>query len=340
MSTTAQDRVSLFFLDSPLAREQIEYAKYAEGKGFEAVFVAETRFARDAVSTLGAIAYATRKIKLGSAVINCWSRIAPLIALSWASLDEMAPGRTILGIGAWWEPLAAKAGVERKKPLTRMRDYVTVIRKLLDMETVTYQGESLQVTDLYLDLGHDVSRKPKKVPIMIGATGFNMLELAGEIADGSILNFFVSPEYNLKAVKSIEKGAKRSGRKIGQIERPQLIACSMDDDADKALNEIRYLVTMYLGQQPHIMRASGVKESLIKEISEKLGGWPPKDGGLENALHMVDDKIVQLITASGTPEDCKKKVSEYVRAGATLPMICPITSNIRRMIDEFAEGFM
>ena len=340
MSTGTPDRVSLFFVDSPLARKQIDYAKYAEQKGFEAIWICETRMARDAISILGAIAYVTKKIKLGSAVINCWSRIAPLIALTWATLDEMAPGRTILGIGAWWDPLASKAGVERNKPLTRMRDYVTIMRRLLNLKTVTYRGESAQVRDLYLDLGHGVPRKPKNVPIMIGATGFKMLELAGEIGDGVILNFFLSPEYNRKAVQAIEKGVAKSGRKINQIDRPQLIACSMNDDADKALNNIRYMVTMYLGQQPHIMKASGVKQSLIKEINRTLGGWPPKQEGLEKATLLVDDKIVQLLTASGTPDDCRNKVREYVKAGTTLPMICPIGENIREMVDVFAEGYM
>jgi len=339
MSARTPDRVSLFFVDSPLAREQVDYGKYVEQKGFEAMWICETRMARDAVSILGAVAYATKRIKLGSAVINCWSRIAPLIALTWATLDEMAPGRTILGIGAWWDPLAWKAGVERKQPLTRMKDYVTIMRKLLNMETVTYNGKTAQARDLYLDLGHGVPRKPKKIPIMIGATGFKMLELAGELADGVILNFFLSTQYDRKAVQAIEKGAARIGRKIGQIDVPQLIACSMDDDADKAINNVRYMVTMYLGQQPHIMKASGVKASLIKEINETLGGWPPKKGGLEKAVKLVDDKIVQFLTATGTPDDCRRKVREYVRAGATLPMICPIGENIKEMIDVFAEGY-
>ena len=340
MNERSPDRVSVFFVDSPGAKEQVDSAKYAEGKGFEAVWTSETRMARDGVSILGAIAYATDQIRLGSAVINCWNRIAPLIAVTWTTLEEMAPGRTILGIGAWWDPLAWKAGVERKQALTRMRDYVTIIKRLFNMEKVTYEGKAAQVRDLYLDLGHGVPRKPMNIPVMIGGTGFKMLELTGEIADGAILNFFVSPEYDRKAVKAIEEGATRSGRSIDKLERPQLIACAMDEDVDKALNTIRSIVTMYLGQQPHIMKASGVKESLINEINEVLGGWPPKPGGLDNAMKLVDDEIVRLITATGTPDDCRRKVKEYTEAGATLPIIVPQGDNLREIIDVFSEGYL
>ncbi len=343
MKSAVRDRISLYLMDYPSAREEVALARYAESKDFEAIWIGETRMARDAISVLGAIAHATDKIRLGSAVINCWSRIAPLIALSWATLEEMAPGRTIIGIGAWWDPLASKAGVHREKPLARMRDYVTIVRKLLNMDTLTYKGETVQVSDLYLDLGHGIPRKPMNVPIMIGATGSKMLELAGEIADGVILNDLVPLEYTRSASRTIEKGAIKSQRTIDRVDIPQVIDCSMDDDADKALNDMRHLVTMYLGQQPHFGKALieyGIKESLISEINQALGGWPPKEGGLESAMHLVDDKLIQLITASGTPDDCRKKVREYVKAGVTLPLICPVSKDIRRIIDIFAEGYM
>jgi 5,10-methylenetetrahydromethanopterin reductase len=220
-----------------------------------------------------------------------------------------------------------------------MREYVEVIRRLFSMETVTFEGNTVQVRDLYLDLGHGVPRRPKQIPIMIGATGFQMVELAAEIADGVILNFFVSPEYNRTALVHIRSGAKKASRSLAQIDRPQLIACSLREDADDALDEVRPMVTMYLGQQPHIMKASGLKQSYIDEVNHTLGGWPPKPGGLKRAMELVDDKVVRLLTASGTPEDCRRKVREYVRTGCTSPMICPIGDNIKQIIDEFAGGY-
>ena len=104
--------------------------------------------------------------------------------MTFATLHELSQGRAILGIGAYWDPLAWKQGIRRRKALTAMREYVTVVRRLLNLETVTYEGEVVQVRDLRLDLGLEVPQMPKDVPIYIGATGPRMMELAGELADG------------------------------------------------------------------------------------------------------------------------------------------------------------
>ena len=99
------------------------------------------------------------------------------------------------------------------------------------------------------------------------------MRLAGEIADGALLNYLVSPAYNADALEAIGDGAARAGRDVYDIDRPQLVACSMDDDRDTALDAARLLVTQYLGQQPHIMKASGVPAELLDEIAKVLT-WP------------------------------------------------------------------
>ena len=110
-----------------------------------------------------------------------------------ASRKQPDPGRIILGIGAWWEPLATKVGVHRTRPLTAMREIVTVVRALLANETVTFDGEFVHLDGVELDYVYQ-ERRPKDVPIYIGATGMQMLELTGEIADGCVLNYLVSPD--------------------------------------------------------------------------------------------------------------------------------------------------
>ena len=101
-------------------------------------------------------------------------------------------------------------------------------------------------------------RRPKDVPIYIGATGMQMMELTGEIADGAVLNYLVSPAYNRDALDALGRGAAKAGRTVDDIDRPQLVVCSVDHDRAAALDGARLLVTQYLGQQPHIMKASGV----------------------------------------------------------------------------------
>ena len=328
-------RVALYLQDKHSLLEELEFARYAEKKGFETVWHAESRLARDAITPLAAMAAVTGKIKLGSGVINNWTRNVALTAATFLSLDELSNGRCLLGIGAWWDPLAWKVGVERKKPLKAMREYVTVLQKLFRMENVTVEGEFVKVRDIRLDVVHGDPYTPRKIPIYIGATGWEMIELTGEIADGLLLNYLVSPEYNRKALQHLREGATRANRNFDEIDRPQLIACSLDNDADRALDGVRPLVAQYLGQQPHIAKASGVKDNLIEEVKTALGGWPAKLGGLENATRLIDDKLVQLITASGTADDCVKKVEEYKQNGCTCPILYPLGDDVRAMIDAF-----
>jgi 5,10-methylenetetrahydromethanopterin reductase len=328
-------RVGLYLQDKHRIREEMKLAQFAEKKGFEAVWHAESRLARDALTPLAAIAAVTQKIKLGTGVINNWTRNVGLTAASFLTLDELSNGRSMLGVGAWWDPLAWKVGIERKKPLKAMREYVTVLQRLFRMENVTFEGEFVKVRDIRLDLVYGDPNTPRNIPIYVGATGWDMIELTGEIADGLLLNYLVSPAYNRKALEHLKKGAKRGKRKWEDIDRPQLVVCSLDPDADKAIESARPLVAQYLGQQPHIAKASGVKENLIEEIKTALGGWPAKPGGLDRAKAMIDDTLVQLITASGTKEHCMKKVEEYNDTGCTCPILYPLSNDVEAMIDAF-----
>jgi 5,10-methylenetetrahydromethanopterin reductase len=327
-------RVAIYLQDKHPLSEAIEYVRYAESRGFEAVWQAESRLVRDAIVPMAAYAATTKRIKVGSGVINNWTRNAALIASTFSTLDDLAPGRILCGLGAWWEPLAAKVGIQRRKPVQAMRETLEVVRRLLKMEKVTYKGEFVQVEDIEIDVVHG-DRSPKNVPIYIGATGMVMMELAGEIADGVLLNYLVSPAYNHEAMEHLSAGARRTGRSLDEIDRPQLIVCSLDRNRAKALDNARELVTQYLGQQPHIMKASGVSQGLLDKIGRVLA-WPAEEHQIREAMRLVPDDVVQLITASGTPDECRAKVQQYVDAGCTCPVLYPLGDDVRAMIDAFA----
>jgi 5,10-methylenetetrahydromethanopterin reductase len=331
------DRVALYLQDAHPLKDAIEYVQYAESRGFESVWQAESRLVRDAVVPMAAFAATTRRIKIGSGVINNWTRNAAVIAATFLTLDDLAPDRIICGIGAWWDPLAQKVGINRSKPLLAMREVVTVVRDLLARKRVTFHGEFVHLIDVELDVVHG-RKEPRNVPIYIGATGPQMMALTGEIADGAVLNYLVSPQYNTGALEQLEIGAKKSGRSVYDIDRPQLVVCSVDRDRKKALDGARKLVTQYLGQQPHIMKASGVKQELLDEIAQVLT-WPATEEQIEQAMRLVPDDVVQMITASGTPQEVKAKVREYVAAGATCPILYPLGHDVRLMIDTFADGY-
>ena len=329
-------RVGLIFLDRPSLREQVELVQYAEQRGFESAWVCETRLVRDAMTPLAAFSQATSRIRLATGVVNNWTRTAGLMAMTLATLSELSGGRIMMGIGAYWDPLARNQGIRRRRHLSAMREYVTVVRRLLEMETVTYDGEVIKVRDLRLDLGEGAPREPIDIPIYIGATGPRMLELAGEIGDGVFHNFFTSVDYLRHSLQRVESGAARAGRSMKDIDMPQMLAVAMSDDAETARNAARHAVTMYVGQQPHIGKASGVPEEVIQNVHDAMGGWPPREGGIEAAMPLVDDDIVDLLSAAGTPAMCRNRVQEYLDAGASYPVLCPLTPNIRDIIDAFA----
>ena len=179
--------VAIYLQDAHPIREGMQFAQYAESKGFDAVWQAESRLVREATVPMAAFASVTDRIKVGSGVVDCWSRNPARLAATFSTLDDLAPGRVILGIGAWWDPLAQKVGIDRAKPLRVMREIVTSVRALLNNETVTFHGEYVHLDGVELDYVYQ-DRRPKDVPIYIGATGMQMMELTGEIADGAVLN--------------------------------------------------------------------------------------------------------------------------------------------------------
>ena len=331
---TGKARVAIYLQDAHNIREGMEYAQYAESKGFEAVWQAESRLVREATVPMAAFASVTKNIKVGSGVVDCWSRNPARLAATFSTLDDLAPGRVILGIGAWWDPLAQKVGISRAKPLRAMREIVLNVRALLNNENVTFDGEFVKFDGIELDYVYQ-ERRAKDVPIYIGATGMQMMELTGEIADGVVLNYLVSPDYNKQAIEALTAGADKAGRKIADIDRPQLVVCSVHEDRQTALNMAREMVTQYLGQQPHIMKASGVPQSLLDKVGEVLT-WPATHEQVTVASKLVPDEIVQMLTASGTPAEARASVKHYIDNGATCPILYPL-GDVKAMIDTFAD---
>jgi 5,10-methylenetetrahydromethanopterin reductase len=328
--------VALYLQDAHDIREGIELVRYAESRGFDAVWQADSRLVRDAVVPMAAFGATTERIKIGSGVIDCWTRNPARLASTFSTLDDLAPGRMICGLGAWWDPLAAKVGIDRSRPLKVMREVVEAVRALLNNETVSMDGYHVHLDGVELDYVYQ-ERRPKDVPIYIGATGMQMMELTGEIADGAVLNYLVSPSYNVGALEALARGAAKAGRSLDDVDRPQLIVCSVDNDRQAALDGARLLVTQYLGQQPHIMKASGVPQELLDEIGEVLT-WPATHEQVVAASKLVPDDIVQMITASGTPDEVRAKVDEYVAAGCTCPILYPLADDVALMIDTFARN--
>jgi 5,10-methylenetetrahydromethanopterin reductase len=334
-------RIALYLQDKHAMSYEIEMARYAEEKGFAEIWQADTRLARDCIVMMSAFLAHTKHLRLGSGVLPIWTRNPAVIAATWSTMWELGGGkvdgrgRVMLGLGAWWEPIASRVGVERRKPMTAMREYVEATRQLFTMEEVTYQGEFVHLDRVRLDVAFG-DTSPRDIPVYIGATGDKMLEMAGEICDGVVLNYVVSVDYIRKAVELVRKGAEKAGKKLEDVDRPELLVCCLSDkDPQAALMEGKALVSYYLGTEPHIMKASGVDEDLIKKVQEFVG-WPATEADYRRAAKIIPDAVVRNLMAVGTTEQCREKVAEYIKAGVTCPILFPMMPEIKPMIDAFA----
>jgi 5,10-methylenetetrahydromethanopterin reductase len=337
-----KQRMAIYMQDVVDIQEELELARYMEERGFSEIWQGDNRLARDCIVLMSAFLTHTRRLKVGSGVLPIWTRNPAVIAATFSSMWELGgkvegEGRVLLGLGAWWEPIASRVGVQMSKPLKAMRENVESIRQLLTMETITYQGEFVNLENVSLDVVYG-DTSPRDIPIYIGATGPKMLELAGEICDGVCLNYGVSVDYVKRAITLVEKGAKKAGKTLADIDLPELMVVSMsDEDPGAALHAGKKLAAYYFATEPHIMKASGVDEE-IADQAKALMGWPATEEDYERASAVIPDEIVRDIMAVGTAEDCRRKVREYLEAGVTCPILYPLRGNIKEVIDAFADG--
>ncbi len=335
-------RMALYMQDKHPIRYEIEMVKYAEEKGFSEIWQADTRLARDCVVMMSAFLTETRRLRFGSGVLPIWTRNPAVIAATWSTMWELAGktadgrSRVMLGLGAWWEPIAGRVGVQRTRPLQAMREHIEALRQLFTMQEVTYQGEFVHLDRVKLDVAFG-DTSPRDIPLYIGATGEKMLEMAGEICDGVVLNYVVSVDYIRRAVELVGRGAARVGKTLDQVDRPELLVCCLsDEDPKAAMMEGKALVAYYLGTEPHIMKASNVDEDLIKHVQEFVG-WPATEADYRRAAAIIPDEVVRNLMAVGTGSQCRDKVAEYIDAGVTCPILYPMMDDIKPVIDAFAN---
>ena len=334
-------RMALYLQDKHDIQYELEIAQYAEERGFSEIWQADTRLARDCVVMMSALLTKTKRLRIGSGVLPIWTRNPAVIAASWSTMWELGGkvdgrGRVMLGLGAWWEPIASRVGVERVKPLRAMREHVESIRQLFTMEEVTYNGTFVNLDRVRLDVAFG-DTSARDIPIYIGATGDKMLEMSGEICDGVVLNYVVSVDYIRRAVELVERGAKKAGKTLDDVDRPELLVCCLSDkDPDAAMAEGKKLVAYYLATEPHIMKASNVSEELLEKV-QAIMSWPATEEDYIRASAVIPDDVVRNLMAVGTSDECRAKVKEYIDAGVTCPILYPMMDDIRPVVDAFAD---
>jgi 5,10-methylenetetrahydromethanopterin reductase len=287
-------------------------AKRAEDLGFESIWLTETRFTRDAITTAAAVAAATSRVRIGTAVTNPFTRGAVLTAVTFATLDELAEGRLVFGFGPGSPHILRRQGFGFDLPLTRMCEHIDVVRQLLTGERVSYKGRTVTVDNVALDF------RPFRpsIPLYLGVTGPKALDTAAEIADGVILNGFVSAQYSERTIGRLRDRAVQSGRAEDDIEIASWLMVSVDRDSGKAKDAVRPMVATYLANFPNIARESGLPDDLL----ETIGLTYAEKGVLEAAKH-VGDEVVTRLSCAGSPDEVLDLIQARRNVGVTLPIL-------------------
>jgi 5,10-methylenetetrahydromethanopterin reductase len=293
----------------PSVPEMKAIAQRAEALGYDSIWLTETRFTRDAITTTTAVAAATRRVRVATAIINPFTRGAVLTAVTAATLDEAAGGRFVLGLGPGSPTVLARQGIGFARPLARLRETVDVVRRLLRGEEVSFSGETATAR-------LDFTPLRPEIPIYLGVTGPKALALAGEIADGVILNGFVSLDYTQRAVDIVRSAAREAGRDPDALEITASIVVSVDENARIARDVVRSQVALYLAEFPNVARESGVPE----EEQRRIAAVRDREGS-DAAAALVGDEIVDALTCSGTLATIREALERRREAGVQLPLV-------------------
>jgi probable F420-dependent oxidoreductase len=289
-------------------------ARRMEELGYDSVWIADTGAGPDAFVVAAAVAAVTTRLRIGTAVVPAYTRTPSVFAGSAGSVAQLAPGRFVLGLGASSETIVqAWGGVPFVKPLAYVREAVTVIRQMLAGERVTFEGTHLRTRGFRL-----VSPPPRPVPIYLAALMPPMLELAGEIGDGVVLNM-MPVEAVPRMLEHVRRGAARAGRDASTLEIVARFQVIVTDDVASARGAVRHMLGPYFATSVYNRFAAWC--GFADEAREILAGWQAKDRARN--LAAVTDEMIDRIAIIGTVEECRRRLRALYDAGVTTPMVHP-----------------
>ena len=283
----------------------VDLARRAEALGYDSVWVTHGS-GRDSFVVLAAYGAATTRLRLGNGIVPIYPRHPVAMAQAALTLSEMTAGRFILGVGVSHRAsMEAALGLTLREPLAVIREYVAVLRGAVN-GTAKFQGRHYRV-----NWSLAVPERPPAPPIYLAALSRNMLELAGEIADGVVL-WLCSPSYVRDvAVPALQRGRGRAGKTLAGFEIAAAVPLAISDDAPAALTAFRAELSRYLTLP--FYRAMLESSGLGNEVAtfDKSGE--------------VAEPLPRALGAVGAPEAGRSFVQAYRDAGVTLPAIRPIT---------------
>jgi probable F420-dependent oxidoreductase len=291
----------------------VEFASLADRLGYHSVWVPEGR-GRELGSTLGAMARATSRIGLATGIMPLYSRPPALAAMAAATLSDLTGGRFLLGVGAGHPAIIAQGyGLPFEKPLRAAREFVEIVRAALSGRRVAMRGEVFRVDAFQLE-----SRPRDPVPIYLAALGPSMLRLAGEIADGVILNW-VAPEHVDWAVGCVREGSRRAGRDPAATRVVCFVRAAVTDAPAAAWAVLRRLAATYVMMPSYarMFEAAG----RAADVAAIRDAW--EAGGVDAAAAAASSDFVGRLAVVGSRSACLEGLRRYYDLGVDVVAAYP-----------------
>ena len=294
------------------AAEFVAVARETEARGYHAAWTGE---AYDAITLMAMIATHTEQLHVGSAVLPVQTRTPVVLGQSAATLNHLAPDRVVLGIGLSSKVIVGDwHGLSFAPSLQQIREAVQIIRAVASGERVSFEGKFYKVKNFRLTDPPPI----KPVRVVLAALGPEMLELAGEIADGVVLNW-IPPETVPSSIKHLEAGAKKAGRTLTDFEIASFIRTCVTDDPAAAREALARDITGYTTVDAYasFFRNAGFAE----EVDAVNAAWRAGDRG--GAVKQVSPRFLDGLGVVGPEALCRERIAEFSRAGLTQPVIVP-----------------
>jgi probable F420-dependent oxidoreductase len=304
-------------IQHPLAvTECIQLAQRAENAGYDSIWIPEVVGA-DAFVLMTAMAGVTTHLRLGTGIVPILTRTPSLLAMTAASVAQLAPGRVHVGLGISTPTIIQNwHGIPYDRPLARLRAYVTILRKALAGERVTLEDGGYALHNFRLGL----PAPPQPIPIYLAALNPRMLQLAGELADGVILNWL--PEEQIPwALGHLRTGVTKAGRTLADLDIACLVRVCVTDEVSAARQWLRRELTGYATVEAY--RRYFQQIGFRAEVEAINAKW--RVGDRSGAMAEVSERMTDRLAVFGTAAQCRARLGQFAEVGITLPIVFPFS---------------
>lgn len=290
-----------------------DFVHSAEQRGYESIWLPES-VGRDALTELTALALSSARVCLGTGIVPVFTRLPTLAAATIATAATVAPGRVILGVGIGHKDhLEHGHGVQFAQPLQHVREFVTIVRRLLAEGEISYAGEVYTIKHFQLD-----SLPPQPVPVYIAALRPQMLRLAGAVADGVLMNW-AALDYIPQAIEYVRQGAVAAGRSLSDIRLASYLRTCVTENPAQVEQASREQIARYGAMVYYRQYFASI--GFATEAAALASAW--ERGDREAAVQAVTLPMIRALTIYGSAEECQQRLQAYRDAGLQLPIVAP-----------------